>query len=138
MARYLADWSALARARYPEVHAVLEPLLAGREVATCGLIQLEFLFSTRAHGDLLATRSEIARIYPLIPTVQADFDRALDVMTELARRGQHRAAGPVDLVIAAVAERTGLALLHYDADYDYVAQVTGQPVEWVVPRGSVP
>jgi len=28
-------------------------------------------------------------------------------------------------------------VLHYDADYDRIAGVTGQAVEWVVERGSV-
>jgi hypothetical protein len=37
----------------------------------------------------------------------------------------------------AAAESAGLIVLHYDADYDRIAAVTGQPVEWVVPRGSV-
>jgi hypothetical protein len=29
-----------------------------------------------------------------------------------------------------------LTVLHYDGDYDMIAKVTGQPTEWVVPRGS--
>lgn len=41
-------------------------------------------------------------------------------------------------MIAAAAERAGLTVLHYDADYHLIAEVTGQPVEWVVERGSVP
>jgi len=41
-------------------------------------------------------------------------------------------------VIAAAAERAGPTVLHYDADYDLTAEITGQPVEWVVERGSVP
>ena len=41
-----------------------------------------------------------------------------------------------DLVIAAVAERAGATLIHYDADFDRIAEVTGQPVEWVVPQGE--
>jgi hypothetical protein len=28
-------------------------------------------------------------------------------------------------------------VLHYDADYDRIAAITGQPVRWVVRRGSV-
>jgi predicted nuclease of predicted toxin-antitoxin system len=39
--------------------------------------------------------------------------------------------------IAAVAERAGLTLLHDDADFEQIAMVTGRPVRWVVPRGSV-
>lgn len=42
---------------------------------------------------------------------------------------------PVDLLIAAVAELAGAAVWHYDSDYDRIAEVTGQPMEWVVPRG---
>ena len=69
---------------------------------------------------------------------QTDLDRAMDVMQALARRGQHRAVGLPDLLIAAVAERAGLPVMHYDADYDLIAAITGQPTQWVVPRGSVP
>jgi len=28
-------------------------------------------------------------------------------------------------------------VLHYDHDYDVIAEVTGQAMEWVVPRGSI-
>jgi len=28
-------------------------------------------------------------------------------------------------------------VLHYDADYDLIAQITGQPVRWLAPRGSL-
>jgi predicted nucleic acid-binding protein len=46
--------------------------------------------------------------------------------------------GLPDLLIAAVAERERVTVLHYDGGYDRIAQVTGQPVRWVVPRGTVP
>jgi len=69
---------------------------------------------------------------------QADFDRAAAVLAELADRGLHRAVGIADLLIAACAERSGLIVLHYDSDYERVAAITGQPTEWVAPRGSVP
>jgi predicted nucleic acid-binding protein len=40
------------------------------------------------------------------------------------------------LVIVAVAERHGATVLHYDGDYDMIAEVTGQPTRWVVPAGT--
>jgi predicted nucleic acid-binding protein len=49
-----------------------------------------------------------------------------------------RAVGFPDLLVAAVAERERVTVLHYDGDYDFIAQVTSQPVQWVVPRGTVP
>lgn len=64
-------------------------------------------------------------------------DRALEVHRQLAVKSQHRQFSLPDLVIAATAELSGLTVLHYDEDYDRIAKVTGQPVEWVVPRGSL-
>jgi len=49
-----------------------------------------------------------------------------------------RSVGLPDLLIAAVAERERVSVLHYDGDYDFIAQVTRQPIQWVVPRGTVP
>ncbi len=69
---------------------------------------------------------------------QGDFDRAADVMAELAARGKHRSVGIPDLLIAAAAERAHATVLHYDSDFDTIAAVTGQPAEWVIPRGSAP
>jgi hypothetical protein len=40
-------------------------------------------------------------------------------------------------VIAATAELNGATVLHYDADYDLIAEITGQPVEWVAEKGSL-
>ena len=62
------------------------------------------------------------------PTVQA----------LLWRSGQVRAVGLPDLLIAAVAERERVTVLHYDGDYDFIAQITGQPTQWVIARGTVP
>jgi len=135
--RYLADKSALARVRIPEVDAVITPLLRDNEIGVCSATQLEILYSALGYNAFQAIRYELDRIYPLVPTLQADFDRAIDVMEELSRRGRHRSVGSEDLIIAAVAERARLTVLHYASDYDYVAAVTGQPMEWVVPRGTV-
>lgn len=55
----------------------------------------------------------------------------------LVESGRHRSAGVADLLVAAVASTAGLAVLHYEHDFDVIASVTGQPVEWVVPRGEI-
>lgn len=104
---------------------------------TCSVIEMEVLRSARSERELREIRSE-RRVLPLIPTTQADFDRAIDVMEQLAAIGQLRRASLPDLLVAAVAERAGSVLLHYDSDFDAIASVTGQPAEWVVRRGSVP
>jgi len=118
------------------VAAVLVPLVGDGRLATCGLLDLEILYSARSHRDFVATRQELAG-YPRLEVAQADFDRAVAVMEQLARRGQHRAAGLPDLLLAAVAERHAVTLLHYDAHFDLIGGVTGQAMRWVVARGSV-
>jgi predicted nucleic acid-binding protein len=135
--RFLVDKSAQARLSRPEVAAVLDPLIRGGRVATCGVIELEVLFSARTHADLVRTRVARELAFHNVPVVQGDFDRAIEVMTLLAQRGQHRAVKLPDLLIAAAAERAGLTIVHYDADYDLVEATTGQPTQWVVPRGTV-
>jgi hypothetical protein len=135
--RYIADKSALARLRHASVAARLGSLIVGGEVATCSVIELEVLFSARSHADLLATRARRSSL-PWVEILQADFDRAVDVLEGLARSGHHRGAGIPDLLIAAVAEREELTVLHYDKDFDLIAKVTGQATDWVVPPGSVP
>jgi len=62
--------------------------------------------------------------------------RALEAQHRLAQRGQHRVPVP-DLLIAATAEEHRLSVIHYDRDFDRIAEVTGQRTEWVVPRGSI-
>jgi predicted nucleic acid-binding protein len=60
------------------------------------------------------------------------------VQATLWRTGRVRAVGFPDLLVAAVAERERVTLMHYDIDYDLIAEVTGQPMQWVVQRGTVP
>jgi predicted nucleic acid-binding protein len=134
---YLADKSALARLPQQSVDARLTPLLLAGDVATCSIIDLELLYSARTYADFTQLFAD-RRALPMVDITQIDFDRALAVMHLLARGGKHRGASIPDLLIAAVAERAGLSVLHYDRDFDLIASVTGQDVEWVVPAGSVP
>ncbi len=132
---YLADKSALARLDHRSVGDRLGPLLVEGLVATCPIIDLEVLYGARSLVDyeaILAERRAL-RSYPITTAVT---DRAIEVQHGLARRGHHRISLP-DLLIAAVAEVNDVAVMHYDADYDRIAEITTQPVEWVAPRGSI-
>lgn len=137
LATHLADKSALARLSNPVVDQRLAPLILAGAVATCGIIELEVLYSARSLSDLRRTRSQRERAFEYVAMQDGDVRRAMDVMSLLAASGRHRSAGIPDLMIAAVAERAGLCVLHYDADFDAIASVTGQAVEWVVPQGSL-
>lgn len=68
---------------------------------------------------------------PQEPTSASTESRAIQVQGELAARGHHRGPGVADLLIAAIAEEQGLTVLHVDRDFELIAQVTGQTVEWL-------
>jgi predicted nucleic acid-binding protein len=115
----------------------LAPIIEAGEAATCAIVDLEVLFSARNHDEHLKIRSRRGLAYHRISMTEDIFERATDVQSELARTGRHRIPIP-DLIIAAASESASLTLLHYDGDFDLIAEVTGQPMEWVVERGSIP
>ncbi len=137
MAVYLADKSALTRRdTRPEVRAVIEPLLLAGRIATCGIVDLELLYSAptrRAYKELAEVLTAMRRE----PVTEPVIERALEVQARLADKSQHRSVPLPDLLVAACAEHAGLTVLHYDSDYDRIARITRQPTQWVVPRGSV-
>lgn len=134
-ARYLADKSALARLPVKAVRARLGPLIEEGEIATCAIVDLEILYSSRNLADYEAILEERASLdtAPITPDV---LNRAVDLQHELARRGHHRLPIP-DLMISAAALRSNLIVIHYDSDFELLAAIGGAPHEWVVPKGSV-
>lgn len=133
---FLVDKSALARFARPSVAAVLQPLFITDAIGTCAMVDLEVQFSARSPRDYERLRADQRSLRRFAVTEEV-CERALDVQRTLARTSRHRGVTIPDLVTAACAELNAATLLHYDADFDLVAEVTGQPVEWVVPRGSV-
>jgi predicted nucleic acid-binding protein len=132
--RYVVDTSVLARLFQPEVRAAFAPLAAGGMVALCAPVAFELGYSARGPQDHRQLTDRLAS-FPSIPVAEADHHRALKVQSILAERGAHRAISLVDALVAAIAEVRGLAVLHYDADFELIADVTGQSQAWIVPRG---
>jgi predicted nucleic acid-binding protein len=134
--RFLVDKSALARMPLESVRRRLAPIIEAGDAATCSIVDLEVLYSVRNFEEHQRTRQRRSLAYGKVVLSADVFERAIDVQGELAKSGRHRVPIP-DLLVAAAAEKAGLTVLHYDSDYDTIASVTGQPTEWVVPRGSV-
>ena len=118
--------------------AVLGPLIEAGLVGTCGVIEFELGWATRNADEFDLIRADREEGYEWLATHDEDWYRALGVQAALWRSGRVRAVGFPDLLIAAVAEREQVTLLHYDSDFDLISQITGQPMQWVVPRGTVP
>jgi hypothetical protein len=132
---HLADTSVLKRLDRPAVQDVVGRLGRADALARSSLADLEVGFSARTAVEWDRLVRPLAT-FGLIETHERHVVRALEVQRMLAERSQRGRTLP-DLIAAAAAEAEGLTVLHYDADFDRIAVVTGQPVEWVVPRGSV-
>ena len=130
MTIWLIDKSALVRlAASPEAAAWAARIERGL-VRITTVTRLETGYSARSGSGLRAAfqrppLSSMAVEY-LTPAIE---DRAVEILTLLADRGQHRAPSVPDLIIAATAELAGLTVLHLDKDFELIAEITGQPVE---------
>jgi predicted nucleic acid-binding protein len=135
---FLADTSAYTISRrVPAAEARLRQLAADAVLATFVTVDLELGYPARdprEHRGIFRVRSQLVQ---LVCTDEIA-TRARQVQALLAATSQHRAAGVMDLLTAAAAEHYGASVLHYDADFDHIAAVTGQAVDWIVPRGSLP
>lgn len=132
MTAWLIDKSALVRlAASPDVADWAGRIERGL-VRITTVTRLEVGYSARSAKDLRAgLRQPPVSAMPVEYLTPAIEDRAVEVLTLLADRGQHRAPSVPDLIIAAAAELAGLTVLHYDKDFDLIASITGQPAEWL-------
>ena len=132
---HLLDTSVVKRLGHSSVREVVEPLASAGGLARPSICDLEVGYSARNadEWDQLITALDA---FDPVETTAAHMHRALQVQRLLAQRSQRGRKIP-DLLVAAAAEELNIAVLHYDADFDRIAIVTGQPCEWVVPAGSV-
>ena len=131
---HLVDSSVLTRLDRSAIRTAIEPQAELGRLARATISDLEIGFSARnaTEWDRLAGALEI---FVPIETTAEHVRRARQVQRLLAARHQRGRKVP-DLLIAAAAEARDLTVLHYDADFDLIAAVTGQSCEWVVPAGS--
>jgi predicted nucleic acid-binding protein len=127
---WLIDKSALVRLEGSADAAQWAARIERGLIRVATVTRLEVGYSARSGPDL---RAEIRRpplaAMPVEYQTPAIEDRAVEVLTLLADRGQHRAPSIPDLIIAATAELAGLTVLHLDKDFEIIACITGQPLE---------
>ena len=127
---WLIDKSALVRLAVTPDAADWAGRIERGLVRITTVTRLEIGYSARSGPDLRAGLQQpplsSMPVEYLSPAIE---DRAVEILTLLADRGQHRAPSVPDLIIAATAELAGLTVLHLDKDFDVIAEITGQPVE---------
>ena len=130
-ARYLIDTSAVFRILQGKLRQAWSEQLAAGMVATCPIVELEFLYSARSLADRLARQRLFHNLFGWVPMSERAWERAAEVQQLLTEAGTHRSAGPVGLLIAATAEHERLTVLCDDRDFEAVAAVTGQPIRLI-------
>lgn len=136
-ATWLVDTSALTRLSVPQVGEVLRPRIDAGRVAVTAVTWLEIGYTARSRSDHEGSqRAVLERLQTMYGSPRGE-RRAIEVQQLLMDTGHHRAVKLPDLLIASTAETEGLTLLHYDADFDRISEITSQPVEWIVPAGTV-
>ena len=137
VARYLVDTSAAARLTNASVAERVVPLLSAGLVATCASLDYEALYSARSREEYERVRADRRAAYDYLPTNDEHWTRALDVQQALAAASRNREIGMPDLLVAVLAEQHEMTLLHYDADFDTLAELLTLRAEWVAPRGTI-
>jgi predicted nucleic acid-binding protein len=127
---WLIDKSALVRLEGSADAAQWAARIERGLIRIATVTRLEVGYSARSGPDLRAAlRRPPLAVMPVEYQTPAIEDRAVEVLTLLADRGQHRAPSIPDLIIAATAELAGLTVLHLDKDFEIIAGITGQPLE---------
>jgi|SRR2546423_3455621 len=135
VAQFLVDVSAWVRYPDPAVGARLDELGAAGLLATCGITELQLLAGLHDAGTYATVATLRQQAYPVLVLSEADVQRALEVQGLLVAGGALGVPWSV-LLVAAIAERHGVMVLHGGRWFDLVARVTGQGMERVeIPSG---
>ncbi|MFI1911777.1 PIN domain nuclease [Nocardia sp. NPDC020380] len=130
-ALYLIDTSGLFRILQDKHRQSWMDRLTAGVIATCPVVELEFLYSARSLADRLEKQRLLRDLFGWVPMPDQAYEQAETIQQLLTEHGMHRSAGPVDLLIAATASHHRLTVLCDDRDFQTVARVTGQPVVFV-------
>ncbi|MFD9069941.1 PIN domain nuclease [Streptomyces lasiicapitis] len=133
--RFLIDKSALSRWPQADVAEVLDPLHRRGLLGVSGAVRIEMMYSARNAADAQRLREWLDG-FDHLSCPDEVWDAAIETQDKAIRKGNHRALSLADLVIAATAQRHRVTVLHYDEDYDQIADLTGHAGRWVIERGA--
>lgn len=137
----LIDNSAWARLASPDLPSERVEEVAGwieaAHLSVCLPFVLEAGYSARSGPDHERVIADLLML-PWVEVTDGTARLAIQAQSELAHAGHHRVP-PADLTIAACAHSAGAGVLHYDRDYDVIAERSGLSFqsEWLAPAGSL-
>ena len=136
----LADtsaWSGRAAPRTQTCASAFDTALVDGELATCDMVRLELLYSARNADEFAEIREELAAL-PTARSARSSGSARCGSTSNSAPRRRPPALGQASRPADRRGGRSGRSRgLHYDEDYDRIAEITGQPTRWLAPKGSL-
>lgn len=124
MITYLIDTSAYVHLGIdPTAHRRLDAEIETGAVGMCEATRTEILFSAVSADDRDELDEELTAVFAPVRVPKDAWRWVETAQYKLTQKGQHRAAGVVDLLICATAVHHGLIVLHRDSDFATVARV---------------
>jgi predicted nucleic acid-binding protein len=129
-------WTWVRDRRFPELATWFNAVVEAGFVLVCDLVILEL---TRLAPNEQRAREVADRLaaFEAVPMPVELWGRARRTQLALAVGGDHRRVPPADLLLASAAEEAGVALVHYDRDYERIAATSGLRHQWLVPDGTL-
>jgi len=136
----LADtsvWIWLPRAPADVQEDFFEALRAG-QIRISPVVKLELLFGMSSASEFDAMDARLS-VVPDLPLSRAIGEAALSAIRSLKERGSdgYHKVKPPDALIAATAAERGFNVLHYDRDYERLAEVLYFDAVRLAPAGSL-
>ncbi len=116
-------WIDFLRRPRDAVPTELRNLLVAEEAATCAPIDMELLMGPTDEVSVRRVEKLIASLDTLPIDADTDFHDAAAIFRATRRTG-HTVRSKADCLIAAIAIRHDVPLLHKDADFEAIAAVT--------------
>lgn len=129
-------WSWVRDRRFPELARWFNGEVAAGRVLVCDLVTLE-LVRAAPNPEAAAAVADRLASFESLPMGTTLWQRARELQLALAPSGGSRRVPPADLLIAAAAEQAEVPLVHHDADYPLIAEVSNLRQRWFVPQGSL-
>ena len=129
-------WTWVRDRRFPQLAEWFNRAVEAGLVLVCDLVVLELtrLAPNQRRAQEVAARLSVFEAVSMPPSL---WNRARETQLALAGSGDHRRVPPADLLFAGAAEEAGVALVHYDRDYERIAAVGNLHHRWLVPDGTL-
>ncbi|WP_449061074.1 PIN domain-containing protein [Planomonospora algeriensis] len=125
---YLADTSALVRFYRGQIGSEWDQTVSAGLVGLCEPVRQEYLRAVGGRPAFYEAGNLLQETFPYYVVPDSAWEEAGELQRDLADKGWHQCASPVDLLIAVTARHHKLTVLHADNDFETIARLTGQPV----------